>query len=67
MINHKLIKLLRTKRGLTMDALATAAECDRYTVQLIEAGKRRGINTRTLEGIAGALGVPPGDLLTVRK
>ena len=64
MLNAKRIKVLRDKAGLSRDKLAVLADCNAETIYRIESGRKRHGNTRTLEGLARALGVAPGDLLT---
>ncbi len=57
------IRSLRQERGWTAEALAKKAGCAVRSVGNAEAGKR--IELRTLNEIAGALGVKPAELMKV--
>ena len=56
-MGNDILRSARIKRGWTQLALAIAANCDRASVSLLEAGKRP--SRRTAEKIAGALGMNP--------
>jgi transcriptional regulator with XRE-family HTH domain len=56
------LRRIRRERGYSQEVLASRAEVHRTEVSLLERGRRDpGVNM-TLR-LAGALGVPPGDLL----
>ncbi|GHJ61372.1 hypothetical transcriptional regulator [Nocardioides sp. OK12] len=56
------IRMLRTERGLSLSALAAAAEIGKGTLSELEAG-RRNPTLETLYAVAGPLGVPLAALL----
>ena len=58
----KTIRSIRTKRGLSQEALADASGLDRTYVSAVERGKRN-ISLRNIYKLARALGVKAGDLL----
>jgi transcriptional regulator with XRE-family HTH domain len=58
------ITLLRERRGLTQEKLATLAGLHRAYVGQVERGEKN-IGLRNLEKIAGALGVSTRDLVDV--
>jgi transcriptional regulator with XRE-family HTH domain len=58
----KRIRTLRQKRGWRQVDLAVAAGVGKTHISDIENGKRE-LGLLTLERIANALGLPPGDLL----
>ncbi|HEY0412492.1 MAG TPA: helix-turn-helix transcriptional regulator [Allosphingosinicella sp.] len=49
------LRLLRIRKGLTLDKLAEKARVDRGTINRIESGRRRECRRRTLEQLAEAL------------
>lgn len=51
------VRELREARGLTQGALAEKAGLRRATVNRIEMGRVKGVDLRTLELLADALGV----------
>ena len=55
------IRTLRTERGWTQAMLADHASLTREHLSELESGKKEA-GVRTLERIAKALGVAPGDL-----
>jgi transcriptional regulator with XRE-family HTH domain len=56
------LRLLRTERGLSQEALADLIEIDRTYVSLLER-ERSAATLDMLERLAGALGVEPWQLL----
>jgi transcriptional regulator with XRE-family HTH domain len=52
---------LRKERGLTMAELGVYSRTSESTISLLESGKRNA-SARTVESIADALGVQPGEL-----
>lgn len=56
------VRQIRSKRGLTQEALAEAVGVDLRFIQKVESGKA-SISLGTLVAIADALGVKPGVLL----
>lgn len=58
----RLLRMLRTKAGLSQEALAEAAGLSRTSVVNIEAG-RQGASLATLYRLADALGCDPARLL----
>ena len=57
-----LVKLWREHRGMTQNALATAASVNRVQISEIEAGKKNG-SVETLKKLANALNVRIDDLI----
>lgn len=57
------LRRLRTKRGLSQEALAHACGRHRTYVSLLERGKKSP-TLRTLFMLASALGVPPTSLIS---
>jgi transcriptional regulator with XRE-family HTH domain len=54
------LRRLRLERGFKQDELAKAARSSQQTISELETGHRKGAQTRTLEKLAGALGVSVG-------
>ena len=63
MINVKTLRTLRTDRGYSIRALATAAGVDHQTIRRLELGSDPDVPLRVLDRIAEALGVPAATLL----
>jgi transcriptional regulator with XRE-family HTH domain len=57
----EIIRRLRLERGLTMAELGVYSRTSEATVSLLEAGKRNA-SARTVQNLADALGVEPGEL-----
>ncbi len=53
------LKTLRENAGLTQEELAQRAQVAVSTVFKHEQGPARGVTGKTLDNLAGALGVPP--------
>jgi transcriptional regulator with XRE-family HTH domain len=67
-IDHRRIRHLRIDRGLSQRKLAAAAGVDPLTITRLERGAdMRDLPLRVLGNNATALGVPNGDLLTLRS
>jgi transcriptional regulator with XRE-family HTH domain len=58
------IRALRTERGLSLRDLGKVAGVHSFHVMAVELGQLAA-TTKTLQAIAGALGVTPADLLNV--
>lgn len=56
------VRLLRTERGLSQEALADAARLHRTHISLIERGQR-AVRLETVAALAVALGVQPSELM----
>jgi transcriptional regulator with XRE-family HTH domain len=56
------LRLLRTAKGMSQEQLADAAGLHRTHVSLIECN-RRSVRLESLERLAKALGVEPGELV----
>jgi transcriptional regulator with XRE-family HTH domain len=61
-LGHRL-RLLRKSRGLSQEKLAELAGLHRTYVGSVERGERN-IGIDNIHALAGALGVPPADLLS---
>jgi transcriptional regulator with XRE-family HTH domain len=57
------IKLLRTRRGLSMYKLAQLAKVSRPSISFIESGRHASMNADALSRIARVLGVTTDSLL----
>ena len=57
------VRVLRTRAGLTQQALADAAGLNRLSVHYIESGKHRTVQLATLRALAKTLRVDAADLL----
>lgn len=64
--DHTPIKKLREKLGLTQAAAATAAGMRQSEWGSIERGGRENPSLRTIEAVAGVLGVPAAKLISRR-
>lgn len=58
------VKRLRKKKGLSQESLALACALDRSYIGGVERGERN-ISLINIYRIAGALGIPAGELLDV--
>ena len=54
---------LRTNARLSRDSLAQSSGLSRHQIEALEQGRENNPTLRTLVGLAGALGVTPGDLI----
>lgn len=57
------VKELRAAQGMTQEELATRAGIRRATLVALEGGKTQGVDFKTLEQLADALGVDAGYLI----
>ena len=57
------IKRIRTAKNISAYELAKRANVGTATISQIESGKRATLKGDTLEKVAHALGVPPGELM----
>ena len=57
------IKRIRTAKNISAYELAKRANVGTATISQIESGKRATLKGDTLEKVAYALGVPPGELM----
>ena len=63
----KMLKAIRTLRGMTQEDLARRAGVSRQVIASIEAGRHRDPRLSTLERIANALDLNVEDLLRLMK
>ena len=61
-INPETLKLLRKKKGLTLDALAETSKISRSTISRIERRSTTSQNRHTIESLAKAVGCEPEKL-----
>lgn len=64
MLNNDRIYQLRTRAKMTRRKLSELSGTTENTLYLIESGRKTFADTRIVDGIAKALGVEPGSLLT---
>jgi putative transcriptional regulator len=57
------LRELRDEKGLSQQALGDKAGVRQATISDLESGKAKGVEFQTLEKLAAALGVEPGELL----